>query len=76
MDTRMVLHTPLMWIDKAQTWAMTHRLGGDALVELIREHSHSCYVGNRSDRHPWGFGCGACPACELRADGWTRWQSA
>ena len=76
MDTRMVLHTPLMWIDKARTWAMTGRLGGDALVELIREHSHSCYLGDRSQKHGWGFGCGTCPACELRADGWARWKAA
>ena len=76
MDTRLVLHTPLMWIDKAGTWALTQQLGGDALVDLIRTQSHSCYVGDRSHEHAWGFGCGTCPACELRADGWMRWRSA
>ena len=76
MDTRLVLHTPLMWIDKAGTWALTQQLGGDALIDLIRTQSHSCYVGDRSQSHDWGFGCGACPACELRGDGWKRWISS
>lgn len=76
MDTRLVLHTPLMWIDKAGTWDLTDQLGGAPLVELIRTESHSCYVGDRSQSHSWGFGCGACPACELRADGWQRWKTA
>ena len=76
MDTRLVLHTPLMWIDKAQTWAMTDRLGGDALVELIRSESHSCYLGDRTTEHAWGAGCGTCPACELRADGWQKWRAS
>ena len=73
MDTRLVLHTPLMWIDKAGTWALTNGLGGEALVELIRTQSHSCYVGDRSTLRSWGAGCGTCPACELRAEGWERW---
>jgi 7-cyano-7-deazaguanine synthase len=64
-----------MWIDKAQTWAMAHRLGGDALVELIVEETHTCYQGDRTHRHAWGYGCGACPACELRAGGWTRYAA-
>jgi len=78
MDRRFVVHTPLMWRDKAQTWALADELGGEALVDLIREHSHSCYLGDRTHRHDWGFGCGACPACKLRADGWARYvvQSA
>src|SRR6188472_1696853 len=67
LQRRLVLETPLMWRDKAATWALAHRLGGDALVELIREHSHSCYLGDRTRRHDWGHGCGTCPACELRA---------
>jgi 7-cyano-7-deazaguanine synthase len=62
-----------MWIDKAATWQLAHDLGGQALVDLIVEHSHSCYQGNRSLRHAWGFGCGSCPACQLRAQGWQRW---
>ncbi len=76
MQSRFVVETPLMWIDKADTWAMAHGLGGEALVELIRDHSHSCYKGDRSRRHDWGFGCGDCPACELRAAGWARWRKA
>jgi 7-cyano-7-deazaguanine synthase len=69
-----------MWIDKADTWALAHSLGeqsglpqgGDALVDLIVEHTHTCYMGDRVHRHPWGYGCGACPACELRARGFER----
>jgi len=70
MGTRLVLHTPLMWIDKAGTWAMAERLGGTPFVELVREHSHSCYEGDRATRHDWGYGCGRCPACDLRERGW------
>ena len=78
MDRRFVVHTPLMWRDKAQTWALADELGGEALVDIIREYSHSCYLGDRTHRHDWGFGCGECPACKLRADGWARYvmQSA
>ena len=74
MERRFVLHTPLMWIDKAQTWSLTEELGGPALVEAIREISHSCYLGERK-AHDWGHGCGHCPACELRADGFMRWRN-
>ena len=70
MQSRFVLHTPLMWLDKAATWRLAEALGGAPLVELVRDESHSCYRGDRSQRHPWGFGCGTCPACELRARGW------
>mgnify|MGYP002780500752 CR=1 FL=1 len=70
LDRRLVLHTPLMWLDKAQTWALARQLGGDPLVELIRTRSHSCYRGDRTTLHDWGYGCGDCPACELRAAGW------
>lgn len=70
MNRRFVLETPLMWIDKAASWALAERLGGRTLVELIVEHSHSCYRGERGERHAWGYGCGSCPACELRAAGW------
>ena len=64
------LHTPLMWLDKAATWKLAHDLGGAGLVDLIRDHSHTCYLGERGARHDWGHGCGKCPACELRAKGW------
>ncbi len=74
MDRRVVLHTPLMWRDKAATWRLAAALGGESLVRLIREATHSCYLGDRVHRHEWGFGCGACPACELRAGGWERFS--
>jgi len=74
MDTRFVLHTPLMWIDKAQTWDMAADLGGTAFVDLILEQTHTCYLGDRSHRHDWGYGCGTCPACKLRADGYARYK--
>ena len=76
MDRRFVLHTPLMWRDKAATWALAETLGGRALVELIVEQSHTCYLGDRSRRHPWGYGCGACPACDLRRGGWDAYLRA
>ncbi|KQP23038.1 7-cyano-7-deazaguanine synthase QueC [Pseudorhodoferax sp. Leaf267] len=69
MDRRILVDTPLMWIDKAATWALAASLGGPALVELIVEHTHTCYLGERGARHRWGYGCGQCPACELRARG-------
>jgi 7-cyano-7-deazaguanine synthase len=74
MEARFVLHTPLMWIDKAQTWTLADELGGNELVNLIVEHTHTCYHGDRTHRHEWGYGCGTCPACQLRADGFTRYQ--
>lgn len=70
MERRFVLETPLMWLSKGQTWRLAERLGGQALVAAVVEHTHSCYLGDRSYRHPWGHGCGTCPACELRARGW------
>ncbi|MDE2197954.1 MAG: 7-cyano-7-deazaguanine synthase QueC [Rhodospirillales bacterium] len=75
MDRRFVLETPLMWIDKAATWALAEALGGAPLVAAIIEHSHTCYRGDRTRRHPWGYGCGTCPACELRDGGWARWRA-
>jgi len=69
-ESNFVIHTPLMWITKAQTWSMARDLGGDELVEVIRRESHTCYAGDRSHLHDWGFGCGECPACQLRARGW------
>ena len=73
MGSRFVIHTPLMWLDKAQTWALARILGGVQLIELIVEHTHTCYHGDRSHRHDWGYGCGSCPACELRAGGYRRY---
>ena len=75
MDSRFVVHTPLMWLDKAATWRLAEQLGGIPLIELIREHTHTCYLGDRARRHDWGWGCGACPACRLRADGWARYRA-
>ncbi|GGF85055.1 7-cyano-7-deazaguanine synthase [Azorhizobium oxalatiphilum] len=75
MDTRFVLETPLMWIDKAQTWELAERLGGQTLVDLIVEETHTCYLGERGARHAWGHGCGTCPACKLRADGFSRYTA-
>ncbi|MBX6324350.1 MAG: 7-cyano-7-deazaguanine synthase QueC [Rhodospirillaceae bacterium] len=74
MQRRFVLETPLMWIDKAETWRLAERLGGPALVELVREETHSCYLGARGQRHDWGHGCGTCPACVLRSEGWRRYR--
>jgi 7-cyano-7-deazaguanine synthase len=81
MDHRFLIDTPLMWIDKADTWRMAELLGeagavggGQALVDLIVEHTHTCYLGDREHRHAWGYGCGTCPACELRARGWERYR--
>ncbi len=78
MDKRFLIETPLMWIDKAATWTLAHALGeqsgvangGDVLVDLIIEHTHTCYLGDREHRHAWGYGCGSCPACLLRARGY------
>jgi 7-cyano-7-deazaguanine synthase len=76
MDTRTRIETPLMRIDKAGAWALAHHLGGDALVELIEEDTHTCYLGQRSTRHAWGYGCGQCPACRLRSQGHADWRAA
>ncbi len=72
-ESRFVIDTPLMWIDKAATWAMASELGGQPLVDLITEDTHTCYLGDREHRHPWGYGCGTCPACELRSAGYRKW---
>jgi 7-cyano-7-deazaguanine synthase len=76
MDRRFVIHTPLMWIDKAATFALAHEIGGEALVEVLLDDTHTCYLGDRLHRHAWGFGCGQCPACRLRADGFAKWKAA
>ena len=73
MDRRFVVHTPLMWIDKAATFALAQAIGGAGLVDLVIEETHSCYLGERGIRHPWGYGCGECPACRLRANGFAQW---
>jgi 7-cyano-7-deazaguanine synthase len=75
LDKRLTIHTLLMWIDKADTFAMAEQLGGQALLDLIVEETHSCYLGDRTQRHEWGYGCGACPACQLRAQGFARFRS-
>lgn len=74
MAQNFVLHTPLMWLDKAATWALAQQLGGDPLIDLIVEHSHTCYRGERDTRHDWGYGCGTCPACEIRARGFHAYR--
>jgi len=82
MDQRFLIETPLMWIDKAATWKLAYELGeaarqggGQALVDLVVEHTHTCYLGDRVHRHAWGYGCGTCPACELRARGHTAFMA-
>jgi len=76
MDRRFVIHTPLMWIDKAGTFALAQELGGDVLIDLLLDDTHTCYLGDRDHRHVWGYGCGTCPACLLRADGYAKWKAA
>lgn len=76
LGRRVTVETPLMWLDKAATWRLAHGLGGAALVGLIVDHTHTCYLGERGARHAWGHGCGACPACVLRQSGWERFQAA
>lgn len=76
METRFVIDTPLMWLDKAQTWALAMGLGDGKLIEIIVEHTHTCYKGERGTRHAWGYGCGECPACLLRQQGWLKYQAS
>lgn len=76
MAHRFVLETPLMWIDKPATWRLAEEIGGQPLVDLILEESHSCYLGDRSRRHAWGYGCGECPACDLRRKGWEGYRGS
>jgi 7-cyano-7-deazaguanine synthase len=73
MESRFVVDTPLMWLDKAATWRLAESVGGTALVNLIRKETHSCYLGERTKWHDWGYGCGSCPACQLRAEGWRKY---
>jgi len=74
LDKRVTIHTPLMWIDKAETFALAEELGGEVFLDLVVEESHSCYLGDRSRRHAWGYGCGTCPACQLRAQGFAKFM--
>ena len=74
LDRRICIETPLMWIDKAQTWQMAKDLGGDSLVNFIIAETHTCYLSERGERHDWGHGCGCCPACELRRRGYEKWS--
>jgi len=76
LDRPFQLDTPLMYLTKAETWTLAHDLGGQTLVDLIIEHSHTCYRGDRGERHVWGYGCGTCPACELRRQGYEQWQAS
>ena len=76
LDKSMTIETPLMWLDKAATWAMTEGLGGEPLIELVIEHTHSCYLGDREHRHAWGWGCGLCPSCDLRRKGYDSWLAS
>ncbi|MDA8524105.1 7-cyano-7-deazaguanine synthase QueC [Alphaproteobacteria bacterium] len=76
MESDIRIDTPLMHIDKAETWALAHQLGGDGLVEITLEHSHTCYRGDRDKRHAWGYGCNDCPACDLRAAGYEKWKAS
>ena len=75
LDTQLQVKTPLMYLDKSQTWQLAHDIGGRRLVELIRTETHTCYRGDRSVLHAWGYGCGTCPACELRQQGWEHWKA-
>jgi 7-cyano-7-deazaguanine synthase len=76
LDKRVAIHTPLMWIDKAETFALAVEIGGEAFLDLLIEDSHSCYLGDRSKRHDWGYGCGTCPACRLRAQGFAKFKTS
>ncbi|MBN9320529.1 MAG: 7-cyano-7-deazaguanine synthase QueC [Caulobacterales bacterium 68-7] len=76
MERDFVIETPLMWLTKAQTWGLAKTLGGDALVAITVEDTHTCYLGERGELHAWGHGCGHCPACDLRAKGWGEWNAA
>jgi 7-cyano-7-deazaguanine synthase len=74
LDRPVTVHTPLMWIDKAATFALAEAIGGPTFLDVVVEDSHSCYLGDHTTRHPWGHGCGTCPACRLRAEGWARFR--
>jgi len=75
LDYPLIIETPLMWIDKAATWKMANDIGGNRLIKIIKNDTHTCYLGDRSVSHDWGFGCGTCPACELRKAGWNKFNT-
>jgi len=75
LDRRIAIHTPLMWVDKAGTFAMAETIAGQPFLDVVVEDTHSCYVGDRTHWHDWGFGCGSCPACQLRAQGYATFMS-
>ena len=75
MDTRFEIQTPLMWLDKAETWTLAETLGGEPLIDVVLERTHTCYLGERGERHDWGYGCGKCPACDLRKKGWEAYAA-
>ena len=74
LDMPFIIETPLMRLSKAETWALAEHVGGDPFVELVRNETHTCYMGDHQHRHVWGYGCGECPACKLRAQGWASWS--
>lgn len=76
LDQPLAIETPLMFVNKAGTWALAETIGGAALVDIVIEHSHTCYLGDRTVRHAWGYGCGVCPACQLRANGYAQWRGS
>lgn len=76
MNTQLIIETPLMWLNKAATWQLADQLGGKSLVDLIRTETHTCYLGERGQLHDWGYGCGQCPACELRANGYQTYRAS
>jgi 7-cyano-7-deazaguanine synthase len=76
LDRHLTVHTPVMWIDKAGTFALAQSIGGEPLIDLLLAETHTCYLGDREHRHDWGFGCGECPACRLRAEGFAKWKAA
>lgn len=75
LDRPFKIDTPLMWIDKAETWTLANDLGGQPLIDIVIEESHTCYKGDRTQRHAWGYGCNDCPACDLRAKGYEKWAA-
>ena len=75
LQARFAIHAPLMWINKAETWALAEDIGGSSLIDMIREMSHTCYAGDREHLQPWGYGCSACDACRLREGGWLKYQA-
>jgi 7-cyano-7-deazaguanine synthase len=72
LDRRVTIHTPLMWIDKAATFRLAREIAGQGFLDIVVEDTHTCYLGDRAHRHPWGYGCGTCPACQLRAQGYAQ----